>query len=418
MSVRVTRRAALAGLAGATMLSSGGCSRERPPNVLRVAYAPTTLTPLYRKLAAAFEAQHPAHRVELLPASTYRGVLQRDFRLALVEDEPDVSHVGLNHLRFYVERDLALPLDPLLAAEPAPLTAHRSIGHFGGKTRALPFAVSVPVSYFNNTLCQRAGLDPRQLALLDWPQILDLAGRICALRGDVTGIFFDYDSESALAWQMLVLSRGGRMMSEDERYIAFGDEAGLWSANIVAGLGRAGQVDMSRENARMAFSAGLLGCYQNTSANIQRFSANVNGFGMTVVPLPVSPTNGRLPAAGNAVVIPTRNTARHEVAWKYVRFVTGPIGQRIMMNATGYLSLNPVVAAEQRSPLQRPLYEKLAVLDAWYAFPGPRSDQVGDLITDALRRVLLGREKPETALAALVRDAQQLIDRGQRPAKV
>ena len=51
-----------------------------------------------------------------------------------------------------MRRHLALPLDRYIASEPTPLTSHPTIGKIAGETRALPFAVSVPVNYFNDDL--------------------------------------------------------------------------------------------------------------------------------------------------------------------------------------------------------------------------------------------------------------------------
>jgi len=415
----MTRRDALATLG--LLCSSAGCSRSRDAHTLRVAYAPITFAKLYEAVANAFVKAHPEFTIKLMPAASVEGTMPRDFTLALVDDEPDVSHVGLNHIRFYAERELALPLDRYIAGERSPLTKHHTIGKIAGQTRALPFAVSVPVNYFNNALLRRAGHDPRELASASatWADIVKAATDISALGRPISGMCFDYLGGSAITWQMLVLGYGGRMMSPDERTVAFGDDAGLHSARLLASLGRSGQVDMSRENARMAFAAGLLGCYTNTSSNMERFSAHNMGFDVTMSPLPVEPGVGRLPAAGSAAVITTRKMSRQDAAWKYVRFATGPVGQTIMAKLSGYLTLNQAALADpgllkpylESKPQYRALYSMVDTLDQWYAFPGPRSEQIATTITDRMRAILIGREAPDAALAAMVEEAQRLINR-------
>ncbi|MBL0915032.1 MAG: extracellular solute-binding protein [Sphingopyxis sp.] len=367
---------------------------------------------MYREIAARFERAHPGVTVELMPAATYGAVMQRDFRLALIEDEPDVSHVGLNQVRFYAERGLARRLDGLIAdsGENA-LSVHETIGKVAGVAHALPFALSVPVSYFNADLLRRYGRDPDAMPDADWPAILDAASAVSRAGRPTSGIFFDYTPESALAWQMLVLSRGGRMLSDDERRVAFDGPEGHWSARLLRALGNAGQLDLSRENARMAFAAGQLGCYQNTSANMARFTRTATGFPVLVAPLPMAP-GGTLPAAGNAAVIVTRDTARHALAWEYLRFACGPVGQTIMAKATGYLSLNRAALADPRFLKSmvdtQPIYRRLQAiadrLQGWYAFPGPRSEQIADHIQDEMRRLILRRTTADHALA-MMRDA-------------
>jgi multiple sugar transport system substrate-binding protein len=168
----------------------------------------------------------------------------------------------------------------------------------------------------------------------------------------------------------------------------------------------------------MAFAAGLLGSYTNTSSNMARFSARNMGFDVSMAPLPVEPGVGRLPAGGNAVVITTRKPARQDAAWEYVKFATGPIGQTIMATMSGYLTLNASALADPRllkphvdaNPSYRALYAMIDTLDQWYAFPGPRSEQIANAITDRMRAILIGREAPERALAGMVREAQRLLD--------
>lgn len=415
MPTKLTRRRALAALAS---VGAAACSRARDPRTLRVAYNVATFVKLYEAVAEAFMRAHPGLRVKLLPATTSSNTMSRDFTLALVGDEPDVSHVGLNHIRFYAERNLALPLDRYIAAESTPLTSHPTIGRIAGETRALPFAVSVPVNYLNDNLLRRAGHDPKTLASGGWPALLKAATDISALGGPISGMFFDYASGQALTWQMLVFGFGGHMMTRDERTIAFGDASGQRSAELLEEIGRTGQVDMSRENARMAFAAGMLGSYTNTSSNMGRFSAANMGFPVTMATLPFEAGAGRLPAAGNAVVITTRRPARQDAAWQYVRFATGPIGQTIMAKQSGYLTLNPAALNDpallkpyvDAHPQYRALYALTETLDQWYAFPGPRGEQIADAITAGMRALLIRRASPEVALKEMVREAQRLID--------
>jgi multiple sugar transport system substrate-binding protein len=139
---------------------------------------------------------------------------------------------------------------------------------------------------------------------------------------------------------------------------------------------------------------------------------------VTMAPLPMESGVGRLPAAGNAVVITTRQRSRQDAAWQYVRFAAGPIGQTIMAKNSGYLTLNPAPLADpallkpyvDAHPQYRALYALARTLDQWYAFPGPRSEQIAQAITMRMRALLINRESPEAALKQMVREAQRLID--------
>lgn len=411
----IDRRTFLAGAAAVTM---AGCSPSRQADTVRVAFSPTTLMPVYREIALAFERRHPGLRVELMPAVDPSDVMQRDFRLALVDKEPDVSHVGINHVRFYRERQLAQPLSPLLGpGAMSELTTHPQIGYVEGVLVALPFALSVPVSYVNATLVARSGLDPAQLLQGDWPDLLQVAAQVSRLGGPLSGIYFDIYASSGLAWQTLVSSRGGHLMSPDDRDLAFDGEAGLWSARLLAALGRAGQRDMSRDAARTAFTAGQIGLYQNTSATLQRFRRDTRKFELAVAPLPRA-QDGRLVASGNAALIVTRDPRRLERAAQYIHFACGPEGQTLMARSTGYLSTNrtalgdpkrllPLIEGDQ---VYQRLYAEIECLAPWFAFPGPRSEQIAAELTQIMRRIVVGLTPAEAALQEMSKRARALLN--------
>src|SRR5262249_44995534 len=62
-----------------------------------------------------------------------------------------------------------------------------------GELHGLSVGMSFPIVYVNMTLAERAGVTEEGLPK-DWPGIIELAGRIGALRGDVHGGFFQYAS--------------------------------------------------------------------------------------------------------------------------------------------------------------------------------------------------------------------------------
>src|SRR5262249_30408713 len=87
---------------------------------LRVAYGnPHAYTDMLREIVRRFEETHPSINVELLPASRdYEELVQQLLRSAAVSQPlPDVAFHGLHRVRLLVDRDLAVPLNPFIAAE-------------------------------------------------------------------------------------------------------------------------------------------------------------------------------------------------------------------------------------------------------------------------------------------------------------
>ena len=89
-----------------------------------------------------------------------------------------------------------------------------------------------------------------------------------------------------------------------------------------------------------------------------------------------------------------------------------------MAKPSGYLTLNPAALGDPSllqpyvaaHPQYRALYSLVESLDQWYAFPGPRSEQIAKAITTRMRALLIRRATPEAALAEMVREAQRLVD--------
>ena len=50
--------------------------------------------------------------------------------------------------------------------------------------------------------------------------------------------------------------------------------------------------------------------------------------------------NGKLPTGGNAAIITSRDPAKQKAAWEFLKFVTGPEAQKIVVETTGYLPTN------------------------------------------------------------------------------
>src|SRR5262249_23247472 len=141
-------------------------------------------------------------------------------------------------------------------------------------------------------------------------------------------------------------SKGGRMTTPDERQISFDGAAGVWAMDLLQQIGRSGQIDMSRDQARQAFAAGVLGMYSNTSSLLSFFKEQGQGrFEVKMRPIPIVDLQGRLPAAGNAMVMFSRIPEKQQAAWEYIKFAAGPVGQSIMAKTSGYVPINEEAVA-------------------------------------------------------------------------
>lgn len=385
---------------------------------LRVTYAPANFAKMYEALSQAFMQKHPDVKVTLSGNQDYSTLSQQTLRSALTGDLPDVSHEGLFNIRVYADRGLAVPLDTFIAQESdwagqGYSAAVARVGQVKGVTYGIPFSISTQVIFINLDLAVHAGADPNNLPR-DWDGIIALAERIGALGDRSSGIYFDYYATAAVAFETLVFSQGGSMMDPGEKDIAFDGREGRWAMDLLKRFGEAGQPDLSRSDARQAFVSGTLGIYQNTSSNIGNFDQQAN-FKYAVIPVPVV-KGGLLPAAGNGIVMFSKDPEKQRAGWEYIKFASSVEGQAIMAKMTGYVPVNSRVLDD---PEMKAFYKanpnfavpltQVGNLTSWYTFPGENAGKAAEEIIDAMRKVVNREVAPGDALEHTAKTVRQLL---------
>lgn len=392
-------RTALAALAIGTALATLPAAAQTE---IRVHYAiPTIWADTQTALADAFMAANPDITVTLDgPAEGYEDGVQRILREGIAGTMPDVAYVGLNLWRVLEDRGVLQPLDGFLPADPLAAgytPALLSLGQFEGAQWALGTSASTLVMYVNPDLVEQAGG-----SMEDFPTtfdgVIELAARIDALGDQVEGVWI---ARHDWRFQSLLGAHGGRPMTADESDIAFDDAAGKAAATLYQRFVTEGGMDLYSENdARQAFPAGTLGIMFESSSLLTRFEQGAaDSFAVTVKPLPVvasDPDSVYFPTGGSAIVMLTDDPARQQAAWDYVAFVTGPEGQKIIVENTGYAPANALVlddaaylgayyAANDNARVAHAQVARHA--GPWFAFPGSEGVAVTDLIAAALEDV-------------------------------
>lgn len=382
---------------------------------IRVHYAiPTIWAETQQMLADEFMAANPGISVVIDgPAEGYEEGVQRLLREGIAGTAPDVAYVGLNRWRVLEDRGVLQPLDDFLPEDTVAAgytPALLSLGQFGDTQWALGTSGSTLVMYVNPDLVAQAGG-----SMDDFPTTFDgiigLAADIDALGDTTEGAWI---ARHDWRFQSLLGSHGGRPMTPDESDIAFDDAAGIAAADIYRRfVAEGGMSSMSENDARQAFPAGSLGIMFDSSALLTRFEEGAgDGFVVTVKPLPVvaeDPATVYFPTGGSAIVMLADDPAVQQAAWEYMAFVTGPEGQRIIVENTGYAPANALVVEDEaylgayyaRNENARVAHAQVAAYAGpWYAFPGAEGVAVTDLIDAAMVEVSEGAD-PEAAVKDL-----------------
>lgn len=411
-------------LAVAALLAASALPARAENITISVSATPSTFADMFKKVTSAFEQQNPDIKVDLLLGAREQDAqLQDTLRGAITGNLPDVSFQGFNHLATLLDRGLPVKLDDFIAKEPD----WQTNGYAGGVTTtgtfvdgvyALGAGTSVPIIYYNADLVEKAGGNLKALPGT-WDSVLELAKKIAALGQDIQGGIFQYQSSGNWTFQALINAQGGTMMTADRKKISFDGPEGLEALKIIRRFGETGQskIDMSTDQARQLFLGGNVGILVDSSSSLANFEKQIGDrFRLRTTALPLG-ENGKLPAAGIASVMFAKEPARQAAAWRFMKFISGPEGQTILGQSTGYTPANTLVAQDARYLLS--YYAERAnagaansvvnKLGPWFSFPGENSVKITDVIKSHLQDVVLLRKNPTDALVTMKSDVEKLL---------
>jgi multiple sugar transport system substrate-binding protein len=380
---------------------------------------------------AAFQSKHPEVKATYVnPTPTYEDGAQLLLRNAATGQMPDVSFQGLNRLRMFAERGIAVDLKPLLDKEGdlAKLGYSPAILGLGFHARmqcGLPFATSNPISYYNVDLMKKAGIDTAAFPS-SWDQVIENSKRIKALGDGNEGMFFRWPGDDWM-FSALLYGFGGRMLNEAETDVAFNGAEGLAALKLFDRMVKEGGMPNltgasgTATQDLQAFAAGKLGQMFRTTAQVRSISNSVGGnFQLQTSVMPViDPTKGRLPTGGAGAMITTKDPRRQEAAWKFVKFATSAEGTTLMVRNTGYVPCNQLAIDDpsyladfyKANPLFQAATRQVHLMVPWYAFPGQNSVRVTQVMVDNLARIAEQKATPEQVLADMATEVRKLIPR-------
>lgn len=381
----------------------------------------------HKQIAAEFAKLRPDIKVTFrAPYDSYEEGTQKVLREAITRQMPDVSFQGLNRIRVLVDRNVAQPLDGYIKAEKnfGVQGFHQAmfdIGTQNGKVYALPFAISLPIVYYNTDLVKRAGGDPDKLPT-SWESLIELANKVRALGGDVNGITMAWDITGNWLWQAPVFSQGGAMLSGDEKKVAFDGPAGQYAIDLYARLvNDAKMPNLAQADSRATFAAGKTGIHVTSTSDLAKTTQMIGGkFALKTGSFPgVVDGVGRLPAGGNVGMVLSKDPKKREAAWEVLKFWTGPIGASIVARTTGYMPPNKVANEiylkdfYAQNPNNYAAVRQLPLLTRWYAFPGDNGLKITDVIKDHLQTIVSGKRAGEArvVLGEMAGDVQKLLPR-------
>lgn len=426
----MNRRTAVSGLA--LGLAFAGLSRPAAAAgkvTLDVLYNMPGFTKFHQPLAETFQKNNPDIAINFLaPAANYNDGQAQVLRAAVTGSLPDVYFSGYNLTAELVHtlapRHQITDLGPFIAADGGPAFIERNfspnmvaLGQVGGVQYGLPVNASSPILYVNADLVKKAGGDPEHMPDT-FPGLIALAKKIHEMDPKVSGMAYDIAGwPDDWLWQALIFEQGGTLTEGNK--VAFDNEIGLQALKYCrAFVTEAGAPTFDWDQARQQFGAGLTGFMVSTPAHVQTIEALVGDrFALKTSVFPLdNKAKGGVPTGGNSAVMLTQDKAKQAAAWKYLKWITGPEAQNVIVRITGYLPTNKLATGPD---YLAPYYAehpnvKTASLQAdkslpWAGYPGGDSVRIWRTQRDIIGTVMRGEVTPEAGLKQIVEQTNALM---------
>jgi multiple sugar transport system substrate-binding protein len=412
----------------AGIVSMSGARAEEV--TLDVLYAFPAFAKFHEPIAQEFMKRHPDIKIKYrAPAPTYDDGHQTMIREAVTNQLPDVYYSGfhlLTELTHTLEkRKQIVDLGPLLAAEGADFRKKNysdkilALGKVDGKLYGLAFNASSPIMMYNVELVKKAGGDPDHMPDT-WDGILDLAKKIRATGGpDVAGLAYNVnDWPDVWLYHAMILQAGGTVV-DGKKVPLGGPELGVKVLDRFRRfVSEAGMPLINWDQSRQQFIAGKIGIFFDTPARMRQVTDLIGSkFTLRSTTFPIdNKAEGGLPTGGNAAIITTHDPKKQKAAWEFIKFETGPIAQKIVVETTGYLPTNLLATGpEYLGPFyaQNPNFRTVSLqMDRsvpWQGYPGGNSVRIWRAQREIINGVMRGDIDAKTGYGRLVKETESLM---------
>jgi len=404
-------------------------SAEAQQVTLDVLYAFPAFAKFHEPIAQEFMKLHPDIKIAFrAPAPTYDDGHQTMMRQAVTNQLPDVYYSGFHLLselaRTLAKRNQIVDLDPLLAADSKEFRAKNysdrivALGRVDGKLYGLPFNASSPIMYYNVELVKKAGGDPEKMPD-NWDAVIALAAKIKAGSSDVAGLAYNvHDWPDVWLYHAMITQAGGTVVDGD-RVPLGGPDIGVQTLQRFRRfVSEDGMPLIDWDQSRQQFIAGKIGIFFDTPARLRQVTDLIGDkFTLKTAIFPIdNKAKGGLPTGGNAAIITTQDPKKQKAAWEFLKFVTGPEAQKIVVETTGYLPTNLRATGPEflgpfydKNPNFRTVSLQVDRSVPWQGYPGGNSVRIWRAQREIITGIMRGEIEPKAGYERLIKETADLM---------
>ncbi|GGH16368.1 ABC transporter substrate-binding protein [Alsobacter metallidurans] len=397
---------------------------------LDVFYAFPAFAKFHEPIAQEFMKAHPKIKINFrAPAASYDEGHQTMLRQSVTNQLPDVYYSGFHLLSELVEaldkRKQIVDLGPMLAAEPEAWRkvnysdALLSLGQANGKQSGLAFNASTPLMYYNAELVKKAGGDPDKMPD-NWAALVALAKAIRAGATDVAGMAYNiHDWPDDWLWRGMILQGGATLLDDSGKKVGFGGAYGEKALQTLRSfVTEAGMPLIDWDQSRQQFIAGKIGIFFDTPARLRQVTDLIGDrFTLKTALFPIDDkAKGKLPTGGNAALITAKDPAKQKAAWEFIKFVTGPEAQKIVVETAGYMPTNLRAGSDEflgpfykANPNFRTINGQVDRAAPWQGYPGNNSVRIWRTQREVINSVMRGETAPKAGIERIVSETEALM---------
>jgi multiple sugar transport system substrate-binding protein len=394
---------------------------------LDVLYAFPAFAKFHEPIAQEFMKRHPNIKIAFrAPATTYDDGHQAMMRQAVTNQLPDVYYSGFHLLselaRTLAKRNQIVDLGPLLAAESKDFRDKNyspkivNLGKVDGKLYGLPFNASSPIMYYNAELVKKAGGDPDHMPDT-WDGILALAAKIRS--ADVAGLAYNvHDWPDVWLYHAMITQAGGTVVDGAKVPLGGPDLGVKVLERFRRFVAEDGMPLIDWDQSRQQFIAGKIGIFFDTPARLRQVTDLIGDkFTLRTAIFPIdNKAKGGLPTGGNAALITSRDPNKQKAAWEFLKFVTGPEAQKIVVETTGYLPTNLRASGPEflgpfydKNPNFRTVSLQVERSVPWQGYPGGNSVKTWRAQREIIIAVMRGELAPKAGYDKLMKETAALV---------
>lgn len=411
-------------LATAVMLAAGFpfSAQAQEKTVVEFAFAYSYLFDVtFQKILPKFYAQNPDIEIKMRAAyKDYEDGTNTILREAVSGSLPDVTVQGLNRQSILVEKGIAKSLEPFIAKEPdfAKDGYHKAmldLGTSNGAVYGLPFAISLPVGYYDMDLMAKAGITAPDQLPKTWDDVVGVCTKLHAA-GVKTPMFWTWNITGNWFLQALMWSQNEPIV-KDGRFNLNGD-AGLKSLDTMKKIFRGCSMpNYSLGDAQKSFAAGQIAMYFASTSDLGAVERSKGDWNLATHEFPGLDATGPkgLPAGGNVAMLvsASKDPKKIEASWKWLKYITSGEGAADVARTTGYMppnkAANKSILADfyKENPNKETAVRELPLLREWQPYPGANGLAVTQAVYDGIESIVAGRASD---MPALQRELQEEVD--------